>query len=611
MSRTPSIAARARSCKPVDLDLAEALDGRHLEQPLGPRERADDLAADLDRVAVRLGQPVLHDARLAHRDALADDERGGGLVRGVEADRAEPVVLRLERAEDRVALADRLPAGAVVIERQRASGLAPGGLEIVGAGDLAVDGPVGCLPDIDGGAVAPAFDRERHEQPGGRAVGSDPGREPAGEVLGGGQRERPARFERERRHVGRTLATLIPGWCHSRPATDLDASGAVRAVGERGGRQATAPIARPERVDDDGGEGDDGDDAGRWRTGSAAWWWLLVVVSPVSSRAPLPDSGGCPVLDGRMSHAGPRGDRLSTSRVQARGMARVYDRAHADLPRSRGDDPAPPRGPRRDAALPDRVVRQPELGAHLRSGGAGRSRRGPRARRATAQRTGPRDRLHVRRDRGQQPRAQGGGLGRQGTRPPDRHLVGRAPRGRPHPALPREVRVRDRRAAGRPLRPGRPGAARGGAQRQDDPRVGDARQQRGRDAPADRRDRRPGPRSQGRPPPRRRGPGRAVRRPRRRGARRGPGLARARTSSRAPRASASCTSATGRTSSPSSRVAPRSAIAGPAPRTSPGAVGLATAYELSCAERPATVARLAGQRDRLDQPPWSPCPASS
>ncbi len=31
----------------------------------------------------------------------------------------------------------------------------------------------------------------------------------------------------------------------------------------------------------------------------------------------------------------------------------------------------------------------------------------------------------------------------------------RAPRGRAHPALPREVRLRDRRAAGRPLRPGR------------------------------------------------------------------------------------------------------------------------------------------------------------
>ena len=65
--------------------------------------------------------------------------------------------------------------------------------------------------------------------------------------------------------------------------------------------------------------------------------------------------------------------------------------------------------------------------------------------------------LHVRRHRGEQPRPQGRGLGRQGPRPPDRHLVGRAPRRRPHAALPREVRLRDRRAAGRPLRAGRPG----------------------------------------------------------------------------------------------------------------------------------------------------------
>jgi hypothetical protein len=85
--------------------------------------------------------------------------------------------------------------------------------------------------------------------------------------------------------------------------------------------------------------------------------WLLVVVSPVSSRALPPDSGGCPVLDGRMSALGSQG-RPSTVPRPARVMPRVYDRAHADLPRSRGDDSAPPRGPRRDAALPDRVVRQ-------------------------------------------------------------------------------------------------------------------------------------------------------------------------------------------------------------------------------------------------------------
>ena len=55
--------------------------------------------------------------RLAHRDALADHERGDRLVRRVEADRPEAVVLRLERADDRVALADVGPAGAIVVER--------------------------------------------------------------------------------------------------------------------------------------------------------------------------------------------------------------------------------------------------------------------------------------------------------------------------------------------------------------------------------------------------------------------------------------------------------------------------------------------------------------
>ena len=138
----------------------------------------------------------------------------------------------------------------------------------------------------------------------------------------------------------------------------------------------------------------------------------------------------------------------------------------------------------------------------------------------------PRDRLHVRRHRGEQPRDQGRGLGRQGPRPPDRDLVGRASRRRPHPPLPREVRLRGRRAAGRSLRPGRPRPARGGAQRQDDPGLDHARQQRGRHDPADRRDRRPGADAQGPPAPRRRRPGGAVRRPRRRGPRRRPRVAR-------------------------------------------------------------------------------------
>ena len=93
------------------------------------------------------------------------------------------------------------------------------------------------------------------------------------------------------------------------------------------------------------------------------------------------------------------------------------------------------------------------------------------------------------------------------------------------------------------------------------------------------------PRAQGRPVPRRRGPGGAVRRPRRRGARRRPGLARGaqvrgpegrRRAVRPPR-HAHPRPAAGRRR--------RSGIGGPAPRTWPGPSGLAAAYELSCAER--------------------------
>ena len=56
-----------------------------------------------------------------------------------------------------------------------------------------------------------------------------------------------------------------------------------------------------------------------------------------------------------------------------------------------------------------------------------------------------------------------------------------------------------------------------------------------------------------------------------------------------------------RTSSPSSRAAPRSGIAGAAPRTSPGAVGMAAAYELACRERAETVKRLRRLRERLQK----------
>ena len=151
----------------------------------------------------------------------------------------------------------------------------------------------------------------------------------------------------------------------------------------------------------------------------------------------------------------------------------------------------------------------------------------------------------------------------------------------------------------RPLRADRSGRARRGDHRQDDPRLGHAREQRGRHGPADRRDRPAGARPQGRPA-RTSTPSRARRTSISTSRRSASTCSRSRpTSSRARRASAPCTSATARTSSPSSRAASRSGTAGPARRTSPGPSGLAAAYDLSCEERPETVKRLRRQRDRL------------
>ena len=103
-------------------------------RPGRPRRRSRS-----DRRAARRGGALI--ARgLAHRDALADDERGGRLVRGVEADRPEAVVVRLERADDRIALPDLgqpLPSWSSDSERA-ACAL---GASSLGARDLAVDEP--------------------------------------------------------------------------------------------------------------------------------------------------------------------------------------------------------------------------------------------------------------------------------------------------------------------------------------------------------------------------------------------------------------------------------------------------------------------------------------
>ena len=91
--------------------------------------------------------------------------------------------------------------------------------------------------------------------------------------------------------------------------------------------------------------------------------------------------------------------------------------------------------------------------------------------------------------------------------------------------------------------------------------------------------------------------------PRRRGPRRRPGLARAPTSSRGPRASASSTSGTGRIILAQQQGGTQERHRRAGTEDVAGAVGLATAYDLSCAERPETVARLRRQRERLATAP--------
>ena len=311
----------------------------------------------------------------------------------------------------------------------------------------------------------------------------------------------------------------------------------------------------------------------------------VILVPPDASDDRSPDRrGACAAMR--------RHDPAVGVGVLGRGVAAgasVYNRRHADLPRPRRDDAAAARGPRRDAAVPDRVVRQPVSSAHA-FGRAARAALDEAHERVAAapRRRAARDRLHVGRHRGEQPRAEGRRLGRQGARPPDRDVVGRAPRRRPHAALPREVRLRDRRAAGRPLRPGRPGPARGGASptgrsssRSCSPTTRSARSSRS-------------PRS---PTRVRAHKGVLLARRRRPGARR--------TSTSTSRPSApTCVSLGGaqvrgpegrrRALRPPRDAHPRpaagrrrrSAIAGPAPRTSPGPSGSRPRYELSCAERP-------------------------
>ncbi len=295
----------------------------------------------------------------------------------------------------------------------------------------------------------------------------------------------------------------------------------------------------------------------------------------------------------------PRAPGSALARHRSRRPRDVQSADDADLPRSCRDHAAARRGPRGDAAVPGRRLREPVVRARL---GAGRPR-GPRrrARAAGASDRGrrPRDRVHERRDRGDQPRAQGRRVGRPGARRTDRHLARGAPRGRARAQPPREVRVRGRRGPRRPLRARRPGGRRRGDHGPHDPRGRDARQQRGGHDPARGRDR----------------PGRAGRgagscstwtpsRPRR-GCRSTSGRW-APTSSRSPptrrrarRERAPSGSGRGPTSWPSSTAARRSGTGGPAPRTSRAPSAWRPRSSSRPAERAASVERVRTLRDRL------------
>ena len=150
-----------------------------------------------------------------------------------------------------------------------------------------------------------------------------------------------------------------------------------------------------------------------------------------------------------------------------------------------------------------RARRQPVQPPRLGTARAAGRRRGTRGDRRGHRRAAEGDRLHRRRHRGRQPRHQGRRLGGHRPRPPRHHQRGRA-QGRPeHRRRPGAQQLRGHRPAGGPIRPRRPARRRRGTDRAHHARQRDGRQQRGRHAPADRRDRRDRARTSGEAPCRR------------------------------------------------------------------------------------------------------------
>jgi len=157
---------------------------------------------------VLVGQPALDLGALAHRDALPDHEVGGGLVRGVEADRSQVLVLRLEGSDDRVALPDPWPARAVVVKRQRPSRLRLYLLDLVRSCDVALDEAISVLPQVDRGARLPTLDGKDHQENrarGSGGVSTQPGSEATREVLCRIEMERSARLDGEGAGHARSL----------------------------------------------------------------------------------------------------------------------------------------------------------------------------------------------------------------------------------------------------------------------------------------------------------------------------------------------------------------------------------------------------------------------
>ena len=156
----------------------------------------------------------------------------------------------------------------------------------------------------------------------------------------------------------------------------------------------------------------------------------------------------------RRGAARPRVSKRAAGRSRAAAVQSAPDASHPHLPRPRGHDPAPARGPRGDAPVPRRRLREPVLGARPGPGRPQRPRRGPRVGCGRPRRGSPRDRPHLGWHGGQQPGRQGCRMGRQGARQPPRREHGRAPRGGPHGGAPGEVGLRGRLGAGRCRRAG-------------------------------------------------------------------------------------------------------------------------------------------------------------